>query len=82
MDLMQVHNLQDWRTNLPTLREWKAAETIRISASRPPRPGRTPTGEVMRAEKLDFVQFNYSIGERESTEKVLLPLAPTRASRP
>src|SRR6266545_5503710 len=29
IDLMQIHNLLDWRTHLATLREWKAAGTIR-----------------------------------------------------
>ena len=28
IDLMQVHNLQDWRTHLATLRDWKAAGRI------------------------------------------------------
>ena len=29
VDLMQVHNLRDWRTQLATLRDWKAAGRIR-----------------------------------------------------
>src|SRR4051794_27760376 len=29
IDLMQVHNLVDWRTHLPTLRAWKDAGRIR-----------------------------------------------------
>jgi len=29
IDLMQIHNLVDWRTHLETLRRWKAAGTIR-----------------------------------------------------
>lgn len=29
MDLMQVHNLVDWRTQRPVLREWTAAGRIR-----------------------------------------------------
>ena len=33
--------------------------------------------EVMRAERLDFVQLNYSLGEREA-EAELLPLAQDR----
>ncbi len=29
IDLMQIHNLLDWRTRLATLREWKAAGRVR-----------------------------------------------------
>jgi len=29
MDLMQIHNLLDWQTHLPVLREWKAEGRIR-----------------------------------------------------
>jgi diketogulonate reductase-like aldo/keto reductase len=78
MDLMQVHNLKDWRTQLATLREWKAEGKIRnvgITTSIASQYGDFEA--VMRGEKLDFVQLNYSIGEREA-EKVLLPLARDR----
>jgi diketogulonate reductase-like aldo/keto reductase len=78
MDLMQVHNLRDWRTQLATLREWHAAGRIRYlgittSTSRQ----YEDFAAVMRSEKLDFVQLNYSPGEREA-EQVLLPLARDR----
>ncbi len=78
MDLMQVHNLRDWRTHLATLREWQAAGRIRhigITTSRKEQFGEFAA--VMRAERLDFVQLNYSLGEREA-EQVLLPLARDR----
>lgn len=29
MDLMQIHNLVDWKTHLPVLRDWKEAGKIR-----------------------------------------------------
>lgn len=78
MDLMQVHNLRDWRTHLATLREWKESGRIRyigITTSR--KEQYEEFAAVMRAEPLDFVQLNYSIGEREA-EQVLLPLARDR----
>ena len=78
LDLMQVHNLRDWRTHLATLREWKAAGKIRylgITTSR--KEQFDDFAAVMRAESLDFVQLNYSLGEREA-EQVLLPLARDR----
>jgi diketogulonate reductase-like aldo/keto reductase len=75
MDLMQVHNLQDWKTHLPVLREWKAAGRIRyIGMTTSVARQHADMEAVMRAEPLDFVQFNYSVGEREA-EKTLLPLA-------
>lgn len=78
MDLMQIHNLKDWRTHLPTLREWKAAGKIRyIGITTSIATQYAEVEAVMRAEALDFVQLNYSAGEREA-EKVLLPLARDR----
>ena len=78
IDLMQVHNLQDWQTHLATLREWKAAGKIRYIGITTSRAAQYPDFEaVMRKEALDFVQLNYSAGEREA-EETLLPLARER----
>lgn len=78
IDLMQVHNLRDWRTHLPLLREWKTAGRFRyvgISASRSDIYAEFE--HIMRTEPLDFVQVNFSVGERESAERIL-PLAADR----
>jgi len=78
IDLMQVHNLQDWRTHLNTLREWKATGRIRYIGITTSRAAQYQDFEaVMRKEALDFVQLNYSVGEREAEER-LLPLARDR----
>jgi diketogulonate reductase-like aldo/keto reductase len=78
MDLMQVHNLRDWRVHLATLREWKAAGKIRyLGVTTSTSRQYEEIAAVMRSEKLDFVQLNYSTGEREA-EQVLLPLARER----
>jgi diketogulonate reductase-like aldo/keto reductase len=78
MDLMQVHNLKDWRTHLPTLREWQEQGRIRyVGITTSTARQYEEFAAVMRAEKLDFVQLNYSIGEREA-ERELLPLARER----
>jgi len=78
LDLMQVHNLRDWRTHLATLREWKAAGRIRyIGITTSTSTQYADFEAVMRAEQLDFVQLNYSLGEPESG-RVLLPLARDR----
>jgi len=78
VDLMQVHNLVDWQVHLATLREWKAQGRIRyIGVTHYTSSGYAELEKVMRAEPLDFVQFNYSLADREA-EKRLLPLARDR----
>jgi aryl-alcohol dehydrogenase-like predicted oxidoreductase len=78
IDLMQVHNLQDWRTHLPTLRAWKAEGRISyVGVTHYTESAHRELEEVMRAEPLDFVQFNYSIASR-AAEQRLLPLAAER----
>jgi aryl-alcohol dehydrogenase-like predicted oxidoreductase len=78
IDLMQVHNLQDWRVHLPTLRAWKAEGRIsHIGVTHYTEAAHPELEEVMRAEPLDFVQFNYSIASRNA-ERRLLPLAAER----
>jgi diketogulonate reductase-like aldo/keto reductase len=78
IDLMQVHNLVDVQTQLATLREWKAQGRIRYLGITHYEAGAFPDVEkIMRSEKLDFVQINYSLMEREAEER-LLPLAQER----
>jgi len=78
IDLMQVHNLVDVETQLATLREWKAQGRIRYLGITHYEAGAFPDVEkIMRSEKLDFVQINYSLMEREAEER-LLPLAHER----
>jgi diketogulonate reductase-like aldo/keto reductase len=77
-DLIAVHNLQDWRTHLATLKDWKAEGKVRyigITTSH----GRDHEQflQVMREEPLDFVQFSYNIEDRVA-EDALLPLARDR----
>jgi diketogulonate reductase-like aldo/keto reductase len=78
MDLMQIHNLLDWRTHLRILREWKQAGRIRYLGVTHYTAGAYDELErVLRAESLDFVQVNYSLGERDA-ERRILPLARER----
>jgi diketogulonate reductase-like aldo/keto reductase len=79
IDLMQVHNLVDVQTQLATLREWKAQGRIRYLGITHYEAGAFADVErIMRSEKLDFVQINYSLMEREAEAQVL-PLAQERA---
>ncbi|WP_213957895.1 aldo/keto reductase [Variovorax sp. dw_954] len=78
MDLMQVHNLVDWRTHLATLRDWKAQGRVRyLGVTHYTASAYGEVEAVLRAEKLDFLQINYSLDER-AAEKRLLPLAAER----
>jgi diketogulonate reductase-like aldo/keto reductase len=78
LDLLQVHNLLDWRTQLETLRAWKEAGRIRyLGVTHYVASAHDELERIMRAEPLDFVQVNYSLGEPEA-ERRLLPLARER----
>lgn len=75
IDLMQVHNLVDWRTHLATLRSWKEQGRVRyIGVTHYTESAYNDLERVMKSEPLDFVQINYSVAEREA-DKRLLPLA-------
>jgi len=75
LDLMQIHNLVDWKTHLVTLRAWKAAGTIRYLGITHYSHGAFDDLEhIMKTEKPDFVQLPYSVADR-AVEKRLLPLA-------
>lgn len=78
LDLMQVHNLVDWRTHLGTLRGWKEAGRVRyVGLTHYTASAYGELERVMRDERLDFVQLNYSLAERDA-ERRLLPLARER----
>jgi len=73
IDLLQVHNLQDTATQLQLLRELKEQGKVRyIGVTHYLDSAHERLLEVLRREPVDFVQFNYSIGERNA-ERELLP---------
>lgn len=75
LDLMQVHNLLDWEVHLPTLYNMKDNGMVRyvgVTTSHGRRHDELI--EIMKREKLDFVQFTYNMLDREA-EDYLLPLA-------
>jgi diketogulonate reductase-like aldo/keto reductase len=75
MDLMQIHNLVEWKTHLKTLRDWKEQGKIRyLGITHYTESAYDNLEEIMKKEKPDFVQFNYSIDLREA-ERRLLPAA-------
>ncbi len=75
MDLMQIHNLVDWRTHMKTLLQWKEHGKIRYLGITHYLESAYPEMEkIMSHYPLDFVQFNYSVNSRQAEQR-LLPLA-------
>ena len=79
IDLMQIHNLVDWRTHLATLRAMKAAGKIRYIGLTHYTTGALPElARILAGEPgIDFVQCAYSLGTR-AAETALLPIAAER----
>lgn len=78
LDLVAVHNLHNWQQQLAVLQEAKQAGTIRylgVTTSRNSQHGEL--AEILKTQKLDFVQLNYSLADR-AAEQELLPLAAER----
>lgn len=75
IDLMQIHNLKDWETHIKTLREWKETGKIKyIGVTHYKDSMHEDLEKIIKSEKLDFVQFNYSI-ENRNAEKSLFATA-------
>jgi diketogulonate reductase-like aldo/keto reductase len=78
LDLLQVHNLLDVEIHLETLRAWKDEGRIRYTGvTHYTASHHDAVARVLEAQPVDFVQINYSAGEREA-ERVILPMARDR----
>ena len=72
ISLIQVHNLLDWKTQIKTLRSLKDEGRIDyIGITHYKSNAFDEMVKIMKAEKVDFAQFNYSMGEREAEQKIL-----------
>ncbi len=75
VDLLQLHNVEKQRQSLAKFREWKSQGICRYIGVTSTFHRDFPAVEaVLRREKPDFVQIDYSIDVREA-EKRILPLA-------
>jgi diketogulonate reductase-like aldo/keto reductase len=78
MDLMQVHNLVDVEVHTKTLLEMKSRKKVRyIGITHYTSSAYAEVERALKADQYDFLQINYSLGERDS-EKRILPLARDR----
>lgn len=75
LDLMQVHNLLDVEAHLDTLEGWKREGRVRyVGVTHYTAGAHEAVARVISSRAVDFVQINYSVGEREAESRVL-PLA-------
>lgn len=78
IDLMQVHNLLDVETHLDTLAGWKREGRVRtVGVTHYTAGAYDAVARVIARHPVDFLQINYSVGEREAEQR-LLPLARER----
>jgi diketogulonate reductase-like aldo/keto reductase len=72
LDLLQIHNLLDWRTHADSLRQLKSDGKIRFAGVTHYTVSAYDEIEgVLRAAPFDFAQFNYSIGTRAAEQRLL-----------
>lgn len=75
IDLMQVHNLRDTNEHMPVIRELQESGQVRYSGlTHYTASAHAALEREMREFAPQFIQINYSLGEREA-ESRLLPLA-------
>src|SRR6516162_7091964 len=79
IDLMQIHNLVDWRTHLASLRRMKEEGHIRYIGITHYTTGALPElAHILGREPgIDFVQLGYSLATR-AAETEILPIAASR----
>lgn len=75
VELLQVHNLRDWKTQLAYARELKAeGKTRYVGVTHYTDAGLPELERILRGEKLDFIQIHYSVNSTAAAQTVL-PLA-------
>lgn len=75
VELLQVHNLRDWKTQIEVARELKAQGKVKyVGVTHYVESAHDELAEVVRATKPDFLQINYSVTQR-GAERRVFPLA-------
>jgi aryl-alcohol dehydrogenase-like predicted oxidoreductase len=74
VDLLQIHNLRDWQTQLPYAHELKQQGKARyVGITHYLNSGHQDVARIVRSEPLDFIQINYSVNAPQAARE-LLPL--------
>ncbi len=72
LELLQIHNLLDWREHLPTLRSLQRAGKVRYSGITHYRAdAHAELERVLTEERFDWLQVNYSLAERAADARLL-----------
>ena len=72
LELLQIHNLLDWREHVPTIRALQASERLRYSGITHYRAdAHAELERVLVAERFDWLQVNYSLAEPEAGTRLL-----------
>ena len=75
VELLQIHNLGDWKTQIEVARQLKAEGKVRyVGVTHYQESGQDALADVVQATKPDFLQINYSVTQR-GAEKRVFPLA-------
>lgn len=75
IDLMQIHNLVDWQTHLPTLQAWKKEGRVRlIGVTHYTESAHDAVLAALQRARFDFLQIDYAIDDRHAEQR-LLPYA-------
>ena len=75
VELLQVHNLRNMAEAMPYARELKdAGKVTYVGITHYLESGHAETARLMRAEKPDFVQINYSVNAPQAA-RTIFPLA-------
>ena len=78
IDLLQVHNIRDTQTHLRTIRRLKDEGKVRYVGITTSFDNQYDEFErVMKSERLDFIQVDYALDNRNAEERIL-PLARDR----
>ena len=81
VDLMQLHNVRDARQSLAQFRDWKAQGLCRyVGITSTYHQDFAAVEAVLKKEKPDFVQIDYSIDNRLAEERILPVAAEMRVA--
>ncbi len=75
VELLQVHNLRDWKTQLAVARELKKEGKVKyVGVTHYVEAAQDELADIVQASRPDFLQINYSVTQR-GAEKRVFPLA-------
>jgi aryl-alcohol dehydrogenase-like predicted oxidoreductase len=74
IDLLQIHNLLDWKTHIATLNDLKSAGRIKYIGVTHYNSDVPEMEEILHTQPIDFIQIPYSLADTNA-ERTLIPLA-------